>query len=447
MRGIRFGAVALVAATSLTAASRADARDVDYNGPLHVTGGVTIGWHGDPARGCAAAGLCGYHGFLSLRPGDSDFELLVNGRGRPIDGAATLDLFNSPPEVRVKRTEPGGDEGGCVDTSPTDLIGVSESRAGGRRVRLGLFTEEPPSTGRCAGPRLPDLLARLPRHTRSVSQLIHGGAVVDFSGSVPYAQGRFSGTVRSNLRLSFGKPQTDVASQDVGPPRRPHRRRRLVRVAHVHALYRVSAFTGTFAAQFAGLAEPGCADFDACGVTGSAAWQVSGSAGTFSFDGYALARRTDHGVRGALAALGRRNAFVIADSHLGRDVGTTSADVSRPGGERCRDTAHVAWSGVVASNEGSRLVFQLGGDEFSPPPPGVLRTGCPGPRDVDVNGFDPAGTGSVPLAALARRSFGVRMRGSGKFRGHGYSGTRSADFALGLERVSIRAVYRRASGI
>jgi hypothetical protein len=443
MRGIGLGAIAVPAA--LIAAAPAAARDVAYNGTLHVSGGVTISWHGDPARGCAPAGLCGYSGFLNIQPSESEYNFLVNGRGHPIDGYGSLDLFDSPPQVRVKRTEAGGDQGGCVDTSPIELVDVRVSRAGGRRVRLGLSAYGL-DTGRCAGPRLPNLLTRLPRRTRSVSKLVRGGAAVDFSGSFPYAQGRFSGTVRSNLRVTFAKPAPDVVTPPSRPPRPPHRPR-VVRVVRLHAIYRVNALTGSLATQFAGIADPGCADFDACGVDGSSSWQVAANGGTFSFYGEALARRKDHGVRGALAAIRRPNGFVSGYSHLGNDPGTVTADVSRSGGERCRDTARVAWSAVAAANEGARLVFEFGGeDEVGMPPSGALRTGCPGPRDQDVVGFNTAGHGSVPLTALGRRSFGVRVSGSGRFSGHGYAGTRTAELTMGLQRVSLRAVYGRARG-
>jgi hypothetical protein len=439
MRGIRLGVMA--AAAALVVAAPSSAHDVVYDGTVHASGAVTIGWHGDAARGCAAAGLCGYSGALSLHPGDSDFNLIVNGRGRLVEGGASLDLFDSPPEVRVKRTEPSGDEGGCVDSSPIEVANVRVSRAGGRRVRLGLVTEGLTS-GRCAGPDIAGLAARLPRRTRSVSQLTRGGASLDLSGSFPYTAGRFSGTLRSTLRLTFGKPGPEVVTPPTRPPRRPSRRR-LVRTVRVHALYRVTGFAGALGIQFGGLADPPCADFDSCGTTGSAKWEVTGNRGLVVFDGDARARRTDHGVRGALAALRRRGAFVFGDGSLERNVGTTTADLSRPGGVDCHDTTSAPSAGLAASNSGQRLVFELAGEESAPAPVDLLRTGCPGPRDQDVVGFDPAATGSVPLAAFGRRSLGVRLRGAGRFSGHGYSGSHAGDFALGLERVSVRAVYRR----
>ena len=62
-------------------------------------------------------------------------------------------------------------------------------------------------------------------------------------------------------------------------------------------------------------------------------------------------------------------------------------------------------------------------------------------------GFAPAARGSIPLRALGRRSISVSLRGAGSFAAHGYTGSRTADFTLGLRRISVRAVYRRARGI
>jgi len=102
---------------------------------------------------------------------------------------------------------------------------------------------------------------------------------------------------------------------------------------------------------------------------------------------------------------------------------------------------------VAGDGPARRLSFEFGGEDTYPSDVDLLRTGCPGPRDEDVLGLRNPAAGSVPLAALGRSSIDVRMRGSGHFRAAGYSGTRSADVALGLRRLSLRAVYRRARGI
>jgi hypothetical protein len=64
-----------------------------------------------------------------------------------------------------------------------------------------------------------------------------------------------------------------------------------------------------------------------------------------------------------------------------------------------------------------------------------------------VLGTRAAAAGSIPISALGQGALDVRMRGSGRFRGNGYSGARSADLGLGLRRISVRVKYRRARGI
>ena len=66
MRGISLGAIAATGA--LLAAAPANAHTTELLGDISATGGVTVTWHGDPARRCAAAGLCGYSGSAGLQP-------------------------------------------------------------------------------------------------------------------------------------------------------------------------------------------------------------------------------------------------------------------------------------------------------------------------------------------------------------------------------------------
>ena len=441
MRGVSLGAMAVSAA--LVAAAPAHARDRDYAGTLSVSGRVTVSWHGDPARGCAAAGLCGYAGAVTLRPDDGDYDFVVNGRGRLSEGIGDLYAFLHSPVVRVRRTDGGGDEGGCVDTTSGSSFELTPSRAGGRRVRVGLVGVGL-SSGRCAGPSLAGVVTRLPRRTRTISDLTRGGAQLDFSRTFSYSVGRFSGTVRSTLRIRLERSTPDTS---FAPGYAPPHPRRLKRVVHVRAVYRVSDFTGSLTTQFTGLTDAPCADFDACGVSGSSRWAVAGRRGTFVVEGDALARRRDRGLRGALRAIRRRGAYVNGDAELYRNFGTTTADVSRAGGAPCHDTAGVASPGLFAFRSGNRFVLELGGEEADPASGDLLRAGCPGPRDADAIGSSPAATGSIPVTAIGRRLLQVRLRRSKSFAGRAYSGSSAADFALGLRRVSLQFAYRRARGI
>jgi hypothetical protein len=443
MRGTR-PAVALSAAVLLASAAPAAARLVEVSGPLAARGTVTIAWHGDPARGCAAAGLCGYSGSVTLRPDEGDYVFTMAG-GRLLDSYAFIESYTGAPIVRVARTEPGTDGGACVDSMSGTSIDLNIARAGRNRLRLGL-DEEGLSAGRCAGPDLGGLLTKLPHRTRTLSRIVAGRArVADFSGDAAFSKGRFSGTIRSTLRVGFRKG--DAGTPDFGSPRAPSRRR-LVRVADVHAVYRVVTLEGAVSTSFAGLTDPPCADLDACGVSGSSSWAVRSGRGRFAFDATARARRGDRGVHGALAAVRRGPASVFGDGDLSRSVGTTTADVSRAGGTACHDTVRAFSAGVSAYNEPrTRLRFEFAGEDAAPSPTDLLRTGCPGPREEDVLGFGSPAAGSVSMQAFGRQAVTARMRGSGRFERSAYSGTHSSDLTLGLRLVSIHASYRRARGI
>src|SRR6476661_8700899 len=79
MRRTAVGAT-LVAAVLATAAPAVARAETLYSGTLDASGAITASWHGDPARGCAAAGLCAYRGSVTARPGEyGAFELVTDG--------------------------------------------------------------------------------------------------------------------------------------------------------------------------------------------------------------------------------------------------------------------------------------------------------------------------------------------------------------------------------
>ena len=101
--------MAAVAASSAEAASTINVR-------VQTTGVIAVVWHGDPARGCAAAGMCGVDGSVTYRPaGDIELELSS-------DGSAGFGLGEPDPAVvRVRGTTPASTPGGCVDLLPMDV--------------------------------------------------------------------------------------------------------------------------------------------------------------------------------------------------------------------------------------------------------------------------------------------------------------------------------------
>jgi hypothetical protein len=214
-----------------------------------------------------------------------------------------------------------------------------------------------------------------------------------------------------------------------------------VRVVSVHALYRVTDFAGKLSTSFGGLADPPCADLDVCGVTGTADWAILSRGGTLVVDAEAIARRSDRGLRGALAAVGRRHGYTDAGADLPLAVGTTTADLTRPDGVPCHDARRVGSPGLAGSVHGRALTLRLGGEPAHPPSADLLRTGCPGPGQDDVVGARSIASGSIPLSALAGRRIAAALTSAGRFRAPGYEGLRSARFDLGLRRLRARVVY------
>jgi hypothetical protein len=405
--------------------------------PLSFNGTVAASWHGDPARGCAEAGLCGYRGAVTVgSPTDGQFQ--IEGRhGHPRFVLAYANLGTSA-VVRVAH-----EQDACVDVAPVqelDAFGVVRNG----RVRFELSTYGL-SAARCAGPDASEFVERLPHRTVSLARLRRGALTLDFSGRVPYGSGRFSGTIRSTLRMRIGRLVVHHFRggfpSGARPPVHPFR------VVRIHAAYRVAGFQGSVRSSFRGASKPFCVTVDSCGSTGTSGWAIfSVAGGTLHFEAEARARPSDRGVRGALAAIERADGFVdgYTFASLRHAVGESTADVRLADGSRCHDASRAASPGIFAESSGRRIEFALGGDgDLSALD--LLRVGCPGPLGSDIFAERPLASGSVPPSALLRRRLAVSLTSHGKFHGFGYSGTRRARFGLRLRRVAVRATYRQVT--
>jgi hypothetical protein len=428
-----------VVAVVFMAAAPAGAKLTQLNGRLTSTGGITVTWHGDRARGCAEAGLCGYRGStFAQAAGDGQFALLLS-KGRLRFGYASL--FAPAPVVRVRRTEESGEGGGCADLAPERELELAVGRAStSSAVRIG-FLETGLSAGRCAGPDVSTALSRLPKHTVALARLARPGSVVDLSGSAPFGSGRFSGTVRSTIKVHVGPPDTQPVGPDSRPAPHSPASGRLVRVVDVLVRYRVTGLRGKLSATFGGLAAPLCASVDGCGVAGTESWAIlSAGGGTVWVEGEARVRPSEHGLRDALAAIRRRGHF-FTQSSLRHALGATAATVVRPDGSACHDSRTVLAPVLATDYDDAALKVGLSGpgDYYSSDE--ILRTGCPGPVESDVLGRKAVASGQVPGAAIGRRRLAVTMTGAGRFRGVGYAGAHRSRFTISLRRESARATY------
>ena len=393
-------------------------------------------WKGDPARGCAAAGLCGVAGSLQVVTGNS------SSGGGP--GLPPIDIQDNNSVARVDRSSANGAAHPCVDFVPYDVAFVVRHRPGGklRAVPQGEGAQ-PASAGQCAGPTAADLLPV----TLPARKLARGG--YDLSGSVSFGAGPFAITVVSTIRAlavsphSFGPVTPPPFTRGRRPPKA-----RAVLAEQADVAYRVTGVQGGLTASFSGLASPFCAPLDACGGIGAVRLALAAPGHRLDFSGSRLVQRRV-GSRRALADLRAGRLRLDANAYTlplaGGVTGTfTSADATP-----CRDTVSGA---AIELGEGStRTAYRL---SLSPPSsfpgffgPDELRTRCPGPGSSEILGTRPLATGAVAAGDVGAPRLSVVLGAAGGFRGSAYAGTRAGSITLTLVRTHVSAGTRRMRSV
>ena len=431
----------MVGAAALFAAAPAGARERELSAGVSATGSITVTWHGDRARGCAAAGLCGYRGSTSADPVDGQLYVSVSRRGR-LDAYGDLET-QSPTLSRVQRREGSGALDTCVDASPPEDFEITVRQRTRETARVGLAGDAV-TAGRCAGPDLADVLLKIPERPVSLAGLLRGHTTIDLAARLPFRSGRFSGRIVSTLRLHVGRGRTSPGIQ-VEIPGTPASERPLARVAELHAVYRVSRFAGRFATTFRGLGEPACSGVDACGVSGAAEWAIQSRGGIVAIDAAALVRPSDRGLRGLRAALARGkggDGFLDGRAELRHETGTTSVRLDRAGGAICKDSKSTLPPFLWVRGGRRGLSLLLGSPVVFPMGPDPLRAGCPGPTRAAVASHRSLAFAPLPLAAVGRRRIEVPLVAGGKFDDGAYRGAWGSRFTIRLERVKTRLTYR-----
>lgn len=436
MRGFgRAGWVALVAAALVPTgpASAAKVRTVK-NESIIATGSLTYTWSGDPARGCAAVGVCGIHGELILRPQTSGQNVAP--------GLGPVSVFLDPSSAaRVVRKEGGAVVGECVDlpASSFDMLFFTLPRRG---AKTSATIQSPPSSGRCAGPTGADL-ARVSVRVRRTGRLSF-----DLTGTRSFTAGPFSGTLVSTVRLapapaSFGaEGSSSVGSSGPGGPTaaRPL-------LEFVQLRYRVSPAPSGIETRFSGASPPGCQILDACATSGSLAFSIQPTR-----------TLTVIGERQVHSRLSREQ--VLNDVRQGRlslstyvvMAGRVSETFNWSDGSSCRDTVTtpslILSDGFAGAPTAGRTIpvtlIANGG-----PGSNVFRTRCPGPDDADLFGANTNGgpqtyaRGSVTTAQLLAKQSVVMLSEPGAFNGLGYVGSRSGAVALNLTLTKVTARTQR----
>jgi hypothetical protein len=420
MRGSLAGASVLWVMALLPAAASARPRQLEYSAT--AVGSALVTWSGDPARGCAAAGLCGVSGSLTLRVGNAS-----EGGSGPVQ----IDINDDNAVARVSELAADGSAAGaCADPVQVD-VPMELARRGGRLVAVPIsqLSFGLPASGRCAGPVGRDFEGlSLP------ARRIRGG--YDLSGADTFGAGPFTVTVDSHLRALVS---TGVAPQPPFAPPPPVRRLRTHRgyLEIASVTYRISSVTGAPEVTFAGIADPFCEGVGTCGDSGTLALTLQPAAARLTFTGTRLVAHPVGAAR-ALADL-RRGRLSVYDDSYALSLAGRLAESFQPGAAgapACRDTVPVALGlGSVVAHGLDRFTL----DPVTPAfPSGVdpLRSHCPGPLSGDAVTAGGLAGGSVALAALGDPGLSLPLAAGGSFAGGGYTGSRSGTTTLSLERVA-----------
>ncbi len=368
-----------------------------------ATGRIVVTWAGDPALGCAEAGVCDVRGGV----------VAATGAARAAPGF-DLDVRREP--VRVVRGPAEDPAGVCSD--PTGRPGESSFQLVPRpgHLELAVLTTdegEGLSSGRCAGPRAADLTGALPRLPGARVRPL-GTTRLDFTGSRPFTAGAFRGTVVSTVVVTVRRRRVADPAGRRPPSGGRERRPRLVArpFAVLEAAYRVESLHGGLGVALGAPAAPGCRLLDACGLGGSVALAVLPAARPPELRITAetpVARRPPSAAE-ALAAVGAGRLPVVAGTAREDGLrGTVTAEVTRGGAVACRDRAPAALPPLAAfQTTDDEVTLALGSPDYVATAD-ALRTRCPGPGSRALVGESSLAAGRIPVADLAAEAAEVRL--------------------------------------
>jgi hypothetical protein len=372
-----------------------------------VTGGLTITWAGDPARGCADAGLCDVRGSVTVRGNGSGNSSTSSSGDDEETAMHSLYLDATSGVARVVRGPPEAPLGTCTDLVPGGFELEADRVRGGSAqimlVPLGVPAAVPLG-GRCAGPLASDLVeAGLLTTTVRRSRLVSGFARIDLSGTRSFTSGPFSGELRSDLVIERTSRRVGGAGEESRDDRPFPESRRM---ALVELRYAVETAGGSLATSWRGGEEPFCLALDACGLSGTHELTAPATRGTLQMFGIVRASRLRPG-ESAISAI--RSGRVRPDG-IGvelRRPARVEATASR-GGPVCRDSTRVPLA-VAGEIRRGALRLELARVDESEPDEDPLRTRCPGPASADLPGRTPAGA-VIPLRRLGARRLDVVLR-------------------------------------
>ncbi len=395
------------------------------NESLTANGALTYTWQGDPARGCAAVGVCDIRGQLIVRA-QTQGQLFAFG-----SGGGNISLGASA-TVRVLRSGPH--PGTCVDTPDQTLNGLIISL----RSRGGLYAtvQAPPGSGRCAGPLQTDLSGiTIPVRRSGASR-----SSFDLRGGRTFGAGPFTVTFASTLMLrparNLGTSFSSSSSSGPGP----RSTRQVLEYVQLH--YRVAPGSTGIQTLFSGAGDGSCVVVDSCGAVGSLNLSVHPSGTLMVF-----ASRIVRGRRSAGRILGDLRSGRLTVNGFSTLTGDVAETYTWGDGSSCRDSVgaprlELSLGSRGRGGSGARIPMTL----VSSTGPGVevLRTHCPGPADADL--LSPSGafggsgliaSGSVTLRQLLAKRSSLDLGEPAGFAGLGYTGSRQGALRLNLTLIKV----------
>ena len=399
---------------------------------MHVFGTLSAVWEGDPARGCAEAGVCSVTGSVVYKPGFVGHVVLGEGGASAVTGGEPF----APALVRVRHGVTAA-EGSCSDVV-TQSFSPFLVTSTGRMAEVGFDFFEL-SAGRCAGPRGLDLAHALPRATFPFRRLESRARVLDLSSRTRFAAGPFTGTVVSSVRIAFTRARPAAA----GNAGEAFTEIRHERRAGLHLRYRITGVSGELGTDFRGTSDAACVALGACGATGSSTYAITSAKGEVDLFATRLLRRGARPppFRRVLRAVRHGNLGIEGFGGLTRGFATVTGRFASTYGT-CSNSVVTEVPAIDVTTKGQDLKLRLQGEGSDAD---VVRTRCPGPNEEDVLGGHSIAHGAIPLRALGQRRLRVVVGSSGAFDTDGYAGARRGRLVLTLTRVRAEIVTERVT--
>jgi hypothetical protein len=440
-------ACALAAIAPTPAGARAPTRTSRTHGPVeisipaHLSGVLTVQFHGDEAAGCAHWGLCGYSGTVTWRPEASgSVQIQATGGRHPTASAALLPeatLGAAPAggvttaDVQLTGSGPSVAPVHCVDAAATGSVTAFPAHAG--LVQVSLREAEPALlVTRCAGPRDPDVIPQLPAPVFSLAALERGRRTISFATSSTLLSHGLTGSISSTVSLRLGQPHREKLSIGSLGGR--------TRVRELDVEYR-AAIGGRVAEDVRGASNPlVCGPLGACGLTGTIA--LAPRARDVKVELIAQERATKP-ARSLLAAVGLAPGPSRGVAAIGVGAwafgGSVRSELTQ-GSERCDDVAPLGLGTLLLGNTrgGLGLVYAPG-TAFGAIP---SVTDCPGP----LPSTGETALGTVPLSALRGRTTRITLTRGSSTDDDGYDVRFVPHLTVTLTRVSARTKIVRQPG-